>query len=43
MQEFVFDVSAEETSNGGPFTRRLLLGPFPPTRIEYGGLAGDAD
>ena len=43
MQEFVFDVSAEETSNGGPFTRRLLLGPFHPTRIEYGGLAGDAD
>jgi hypothetical protein len=43
MQEFVFDVSAEETGNGGPFTRRLLLGPFHPTRIEYGDLPGDAD
>jgi hypothetical protein len=36
MQEFTFDVSAEEMADGGPFTRRLLLGPFhPTTKIDY--------
>ncbi len=35
MQEFVFDVSAEEMRDGGPFTRRLSLGPFHPTKIDY--------
>ena len=35
MQEFVFDVSAEEVRDGGPFTRRLSLGPFHPTKIDY--------
>ena len=36
LQEFTFDVSAEEMGEGGEFTRRLLLGPFhPTTRIDY--------
>ena len=36
MQEFAFDVSAEEMGEGGEFTRRLLLGPFhPTTKIDY--------
>jgi hypothetical protein len=36
MQEFTFDVSAEEMGEGGEFTRRLLLGPFhPTTKIDY--------
>jgi len=36
MQEFTFDVSAEEMGKGGEFTRQLLLGPFhPTTRIDY--------
>lgn len=36
MQEFTFDVSAEEMADGGQFTRRLLPGPFhPTTRIDY--------
>ncbi len=36
MQEFTFDVSAEEMAEGGQFTRRLLVGPFHPTsEIDY--------
>jgi hypothetical protein len=36
MQEFTFDVSAEEMGEGGEFTRQLLLGPFhPTTEIDY--------
>jgi len=36
MQEFTFDVSAEEMPEGGEFTRRLLTGPFHSTsRIDY--------
>jgi hypothetical protein len=36
VQEFTFDVSAEEMGEGGEFTRRLLLGPFhPTTKIDY--------
>jgi hypothetical protein len=36
LQEFTFDVSAEEMGEGGEFTRRLLLGPFhPTTKIDY--------
>jgi hypothetical protein len=36
MQEFTFDVSAEEMAEGGQFTRRRLAGPFHPTReIDY--------
>jgi len=27
MQEFTFDVSAEEMADGGQFTRQLLTGP----------------
>ncbi len=30
-QEFVFDVSAEETERGGPFRRELLIGRFSST------------
>jgi hypothetical protein len=45
MQEFVFDVSAEEMGEGGLFTRALLLGPFHPTnKIDYcDPAAGDHD
>ncbi len=36
MQQFTFDVSAEEMEEGGPFTRRLYLGAFSPTsNIDY--------
>lgn len=36
LQEFTFDVSAEEMGEDGEFTRRLLLGPFhPTTKIDY--------
>lgn len=36
MQEFTFDVSAEEMADGGQFTRRPLAGLFhPTTRIDY--------
>lgn len=36
MQEFTFDVSAEEMPSGGEFTRRLILGPFHSTsKIDY--------
>jgi hypothetical protein len=30
MQQFTFDVSADRFERGGPFVRRLLLGPFHP-------------
>ena len=44
MEEFVFDVSAEEMGDGGPFTPQLLLGPFhPTTKIDYCDPAGDDD
>lgn len=36
MQQFTFDVSAEEIPEGGQFTRRLILGPFHPTdHVDY--------
>jgi hypothetical protein len=36
MQQFTFDVSAEEMAEGGQFVRRLLPGPFHPTsNIDY--------
>jgi hypothetical protein len=41
MQEFTFDVSAEEMAEGGSFTRCLLTGPFhPATEIDYCDPAG---
>jgi hypothetical protein len=44
MQEFIFDVSAEEMGEGGEFTRRLVLGPFHRTdRIDYCDPAGSHD
>lgn len=42
VQEFTFDVSAEEIGEGGEFTRRLLPGPFhPTTKIDYCDPSGD--
>jgi hypothetical protein len=36
MQQFTFDVSAEEMAEGGEFVRRLLPGPFHPTsKVDY--------
>lgn len=36
MQQFTFDVSAEEMAEGGQFKRDLLLGPFHPTyEVDY--------
>lgn len=36
MQEFAFDVSAEEMAEGGEFTRQLIVGPFHPTdEVDY--------
>lgn len=36
MQQFTFDVSAEEIAEGGEFKRELLLGPFHPTTdVDY--------
>lgn len=36
LQQFTYDVSAEEMEEGGPFVRRLLLGVFSPTdEVDY--------
>lgn len=36
MEEFVYDVSAEEMAKGGEFTRQLIVGPFHPTdEVDY--------
>lgn len=36
LQEFTFDVSAEEMSEGGEFKREILVGSFQPTRqLDY--------
>lgn len=36
MQQFTFDVSAEEMAEGGQFIRRLLPGPFHDTsEVDY--------
>lgn len=36
MQEFAFDVSAEEMGEGGEFTRRLVTGPFQHAgKVDY--------
>jgi hypothetical protein len=44
MQNFTFDVSAEEMGEGGEFTRRLLVGPFhSTTKIDYCDPEGDDD
>lgn len=38
MQQFTFDVSAEEIAEGGEFKRGLLMGPFHPTsEVDYCG------
>jgi hypothetical protein len=42
MEEFTFDVSAEEMGEGGEFARRLLPGPFHTTsKVDYCDPAGD--
>jgi len=44
MQQFTFDVSAEEMAEGGEFARRLLLGPFHPTsEVDYCDPTADDD
>lgn len=36
MQQLTYDVSAEEMEEGGPFTRRLVLGSSSPTdQVDY--------
>jgi hypothetical protein len=36
MQQFTFDVSAEEMADDGPFKRELLVTQFHPTdRVDY--------
>ena len=36
MEQFVFDVSAEEMAQGGKFVRRIVRGPFHDTKqIDY--------
>ena len=36
LQEFTFDVSAEEVAEGGAFKREILVGTFQPTRdVDY--------
>ncbi|NUP50832.1 MAG: hypothetical protein HOW97_26510 [Catenulispora sp.] len=41
MQQFTFDVSAEEVLEGGEFERRLLIGPFHKTsKVDYCDPAG---
>lgn len=36
MEQFTFEVSAEEIAEGGEFVRRILTGPFRPTNeIDY--------
>jgi hypothetical protein len=40
-QQFTFDVSGEELTEGGSFARRILLGPFTPTsEVDYCDPAG---
>ena len=40
-QQFTFDVSGEELTEGGSFVRRILLGPFTPTsEVDYCDPAG---
>jgi len=35
-QQFTFDVSGEELAEGGPFVRRIVLGPFhSTTKVDY--------
>jgi hypothetical protein len=44
MQQFTFDVSAEEIGEGGQFKRGLLLGPFHPTdKVDYCDPTADDD
>ena len=44
IQEFTFDVSAEEISEGGEFKRGLLVGQFHPTdRVDYCIPGGEHD
>ena len=44
MQQFTYDVSAEEIAGGGQFTRRLLPGPFHPTsKVDYCDPSADDD
>lgn len=36
LEQFTYDVSAEEMAEGGPFVRRILVGQFRPTdEIDY--------
>jgi hypothetical protein len=44
MQQFTYDVSAEEIAEGGQFVRRLVLGPFHPTStVDYCNPTADDD
>jgi len=41
-QQFTFDVSGEKLAEGGPFVRRILLGPFvATTEVDYCDPTGD--
>ena len=36
MEQFAYDVSAEEIAEGGEFARRIEVGPFMPTStVDY--------
>lgn len=36
LEQFTYDVSAEEVAEGGSFVRRILVGNFRPTdEIDY--------
>jgi hypothetical protein len=36
VPQVTFDVSGEELAEGGPFVRRIVLGPFQPTsEVDY--------
>jgi hypothetical protein len=44
MEQFVFDVSAEEIAEGGKFVRRIVRGPFHDTKeVDYCDPQGDGD
>jgi hypothetical protein len=44
MEQFVFDVSAEEMAEGGAFVRRIVRGPFHTTdEVDYCDPEGDGD
>ena len=44
MEQFVFDVSAEELAEGGKFVRRIVRGPFHDTKeVDYCDPTGHGD